>query len=372
MTGQWTAVDPSVIHGFGVPCDDGSCATTPRMITGVDSAQCLPCGEPEWSSRGPIPWEIFAQGEYIGPARTAHVGEYRLRVDDRLDFVYRLTRERSGQPYRLNVGDRIRVESLADENIDRELIIQSDGTIVVPFVGTVVAADRTTDELRADLEDRYKKYYQIPSVTVTPMAVNTKLEDLLATVDNRQGIGGQTRSAQVTPDGTVQLPAIGSVPAQGLSVTELQQEINARYASLVVDGIEVTPVLTQRAPRFVYVLGEVRTPGRFELTQPTTVMGSLSLAQGWNVGANLRQVVIFRRADDWRLMATKVDIRGALYGKRPAPSDEIWLRDQDVVVVPKAPIRVLDDAIRLIFTEGIYAAAPILSDGTIFTSQSRL
>jgi polysaccharide export outer membrane protein len=57
-------------------------------------------------------------------------------------------------------------------------------------------------------------------------------------------------------------------------------------------------------------------------------------------------------------MATMLDIRGALYGKQPNPSDEIWLNDSDVVIVPKSPILVLDDWISLVFTRGIYGIAP--------------
>lgn len=75
----------------------------------------------------------------------------------------------------------------------------------------------------------------------------------------------------------------------------------------------------------MYVLGEVPSPGQYQLQHPTTVMQVLSLAGGWNNGGNLREIVIFRRTDDWQLMATKLDLRGALIGKRPAPADEIWI-----------------------------------------------
>ena len=148
-------------------------------------------------------------------------------------------------------------------------------------------------------------------------------------------------------------------------------EIDARYAR-IVDGLGVTPVLTQRAPRFIYVVGEVAQPGRYDLVGPTTVTQAISLAQGWNVGANLNQIVIFRRAHDWRLLATKVDIRGALFGKRPAPSDELWLRDSDVVIVPKTPLKSVTDAINLIFTNGVYEVAPFLTDGILYTDVTGL
>ena len=115
----------------------------------------------------------------------------------------------------------------------------------------------------------------------------------------------------------------------------------------------------QRAPRYVYVLGEVKNPGRFELTGPTTAMQALSMAGSWNVGANLRQIVVFRRGDDWRLLATMIDLDGALYGRTPCPPGEIWLYDSDVVIVPKSAILQADDFINLVFTRGIYGVLPL-------------
>jgi polysaccharide export outer membrane protein len=215
-------------------------------------------------------------------------------------------------------------------------------------------------ELSADLEQRYLKEIKNPGITVSAVTVNTRLEEFRNTVDNRAGIGGQSRRARVTPAGTVQLPAIGSVPAQGLTVEELKREIEAAY-SQVVSGLEVTPILEERAPRFVYVLGEVTTPGRYTLEGPTTIMQAIALAEGWKPGAKLRHVIVFRRDDNWDLMAARVDIHDALYDKDPCPAGEIWLRDSDIVLVPKRPIQVIDDAIELVFTRGIYGVYPVFT-----------
>ena len=96
-------------------------------------------------------------------------------------------------------------------------------------------------------------------------------------------------------------------------------------------------------------------------------MQAIALAGGWNAeSANLRQVVVFRRGEDWRLMATMLNIRKGLYGRHPLPKDELWLRDSDIVLVPKSYLRVLDDVITLVFTEGLYAAMPPLIFRDVF------
>jgi polysaccharide export outer membrane protein len=335
-------------------------------VNGLDCAEGCGCGELGWDAARPIDWQRFAQGEYVGHFRTPHVDQYRLRPDDELEFVFRVTRDETSRAYQLNVGDEIKIELFTDEKLNRSLIIQPDGTISLPLLGQVHATGRSVEQLRQELEDLFSVYYKDPSITVTPLKVNTKLEDLRATVDSRQGFGGQSRRAKVTPEGTIQLPLVGSVPAQGLTLDELKRELDERYAASRIEGWEATPQLTLRAPRFVYVLGEVKLPGRYELEGPTTVMQAISLAGGWNYGGNLWKVVVFRRGDDWRLLATMLDLRGPLYGKRPCPADEIWLNDSDIVLIPKSGLLVANNVIDLLFTHGLYGVVPF-STATSFS-----
>lgn len=316
-------------------------------------------------------WQAYAQGEYVARARTAHVAEYRLRPDDQLDMIYRLTREETADPYKLNVGDEIRVESISDPELNTSLIIQPDGTITLRLLGQVHATGRTVTQLRDRIEEQYKKFYRNPAINVVPLRVNTKLEDLRASVDRRAGVGGQSQAVRITPEGTISLPAIGHVNAQGFTLTELQQELNERYRS-VVEGLEVMPVLVTRAPRYVYVLGEVRAPGRYTLEAPTTAIQAVSLAGGWNVGANLRQVVVLRRGDDWQMTATMLNIQAPLYGNLNRPVGEIWLSDSDIVIVPKTRILVADEFIELVFTRGIYGVVPVSGIAVNFSKLSTL
>jgi polysaccharide biosynthesis/export protein len=309
-------------------------APLPEPDAPVVTADCLTgC-----NGAGSIPWEVFAQGEYIGPPRPADVPVYWLRVGDDLEIVYRLTREESSQPYELNVGDRVRVESVNDPMLDRDLLVQPDGMITVRILGQVRAARRTVAELRDELEERYLQYYKVPAITVTPIQVNARLDDLWGAITGHSAqTNNQIQRVRVAPDGTIQLPAVGSVPAQNLTLDELKLEIDERYAQ-IVSGISVTPRLARRATRYVYVVGEVRQPGRYTLEGPTTVMQAIALAGGWNHDGKLCQIVVYRRAENWGLIATSLDLRRAMRGKSLCPADEIWIRDSDIVLVPKSGI----------------------------------
>jgi len=331
----------------------------PCPVGAVDCSSCPPGRwRYGWECARARNWQAFAQGEYVGHARLPHVPEYRLRVDDVLELVYRRTREKTATPYKLNVGDQIRVESFTDPDLNRDLIIQPDGTITLRLLGQVEATDLTVDQLRAKLEELYKQYYKVPAITVTPLLVNSKLNDLVSSVDARYGQGGLVRQARVTPAGNIAVPVLGTVYVQGLTLPELQEELNERYRE-VIEGIEVIPVLLARAPRYVYVLGEVANPGRYELTGPTTVMQAIAMAGSWKVGSDLRQVVVFRRGDDWRLLATRLNVGPALHGNQPCPTGEIWLNDSDIVLVPKSPLLRADEFIEMTFTRGIYGVFPL-------------
>jgi polysaccharide export outer membrane protein len=330
-----------------------------HSICGVD------CGLPgapccsTWHDAQCIPWSLFGPGEYVGPARTEHVSTYYLRVNDLITLTYITSRRKSAEQYRIGVGDRLRIESSVDESLDREVEVQPDGNVTMPLVGEVSAAGKTVQELREELDEVYRGTERQPAITVTPLDFNKEIQDIVRAVTSVTGSNGQTQELRVTPEGTIQVPALGSVYVQGLTLDELRAEVEARYAAVYGPGLLVTPALTQRATSYVFVGGEVTTPGRYTLEGPTTVMQSIALAGGWNNGGNIHQVVVFRRDENWCLKATKIDIHRPLYGKDPCPVNDVWLRDNDLVIVPKSKILCAADLIELYFTRGVYAVFPI-------------
>ena len=353
----------------------------PAMTPPLVSTQVVPVAVHEWPFAGNGPPTPFGQGTYVEPGRIQHVPEYRLRVDDVLELVYRRTHEETGV-YRLDVGDRIRIELPPPPNngetVNREVTVQPDGDITLPYLGPVRAARLTFAELTKAIGQEYQRIYKkhIARPTITPVLIDAKLTDLINTVDSRYGAGGQVRVSRVTPDGSIALPAIGSVPVVGLTLDELKAELSERYRHAEVRGLEVQPVLQQRAPRHVFVVGEVRLPGRHVLEGPTTVMQAIALAGGvtTSAAANLHQVVIFRRTHDWQLIATMVDLHDAIIkGAGPCdPVNDLWVADSDLIVVPKTKILVFDEFVELIFSRGLYGVIPIQGVSIGFSKGSTL
>jgi protein involved in polysaccharide export with SLBB domain len=323
-----------------------------------------------WRCPQSMPFNVYGPGNYVGPARSAPVHEYRLRSGDQVQLTFLIKTVRSVGAYRLVVGDELLIESEADEKLtrgtlERGLEIQPDGTITLRFIGQIHAAGQTIDQLRELLNERYEEYYPDPSIDVTPVATGNIARQIREAISGSEGFNPQQTVQTITPEGTLRLPRLGAVPAQGLTLSELKREIILRYDSMSA-GLDVEVVLEQQAPHYVYVLGEVTTPGRFEIDAPTTVLGGIALGGGYVPGANLRQVVIFRRGPNWELLSTMLDLRGAIMGKDSRPIDEIWLQDGDVVIIPPSPIRLFDRFVSQVFTEGVYGIVPFSGFGFSF------
>lgn len=321
------------------------------------------CGaEARWGDLQPMQFAPYGPGGYAGPARLAHVAQYRLRPGDQLRFVYLVTRRQGTGSYRLTPGDEVLIESVADSDLvrgtlERGLQIQPDGTLTVRLLGEVQAAGLTVTQLRDVLEKKYQQFYEEPAIDVTPVKTNTRAEDIRSAIAGQGGFNAQNLDTVVMPDGNIRLPPLGEVCVQGFTLEQLKREINLRYGEVAV-GLEIEPILIEQAPHFVAVMGQVGQPGRIQIDTPTTLLGAIAAAGGQLPGGNLRQVVVFRRAENWRLVSTVLDLNGALLGKRPTPADEIWLQDGDVIIVPDKPIQIFNNWVRQVFVEGIYGVVP--------------
>lgn len=57
-------------------------------------------------------------------------------------------------PYRIQAGDTLQFEVVQDTSLNRQLLVLPDGSVSVPMIGTLPAAGRTVDGLRATIIER--------------------------------------------------------------------------------------------------------------------------------------------------------------------------------------------------------------------------
>ena len=353
---------PQVTAGLCQPC-----------TVGIDCADNCAEHRQDWRDLHRYNFQPLAHGEYLGPIRLPATTDYRVRVGDQMRFVFILSRQVLADSFPLQVGDELQINSLTDESIrlgdvvqGRGVAIQSDGMLYLRLIGPVRAAGLTIPQLRRNLEDAYKGKILNPAIDIIPIKTNSLLEEIRSAVIARVGLTGQSFLDRVHPDGTLRLPKLGPICVQGMTLDEIKREVNLRYRE-IVSGLEVEPVLDVEAQHFVFVYGEVGQAGRFELLGPTSVTQALAMAQSARPSGNTREIVIFRRAEDWRLLATRIDVRGAHLGKVPTPADEIWLRDGDLIIVPPKPIARFDNFVSQVFTQGLYGVFPFAQVGSGLT-----
>jgi polysaccharide export outer membrane protein len=68
--------------------------------------------------------------------------------------------------YMLHAGDKIEVSVWKEPDLQRKMTVRPDGRFTFPLTGDVQAAGRSTEDIRADIETRLKRYIAEPVVTV--------------------------------------------------------------------------------------------------------------------------------------------------------------------------------------------------------------
>jgi len=104
------------------------------------------------------------------------------------------------------------------------------------------------------------------------------------------------QSVRVSARGDISVPLIGVVPAAGLTTTELESELEARFREKYIRDPDVSVMVTEVQSRGVSVVGSVRRPGIVQVGRATLLLELISLAGGLADDAG-DSVVILRPRD---------------------------------------------------------------------------
>jgi polysaccharide biosynthesis/export protein len=94
-----------------------------------------------------------------------------------------------------------------------------------------------------------------------------------------QVFGEQPQNLTVLADGSIEYPLIGRVPIGGLTVTAASQVLAARLARYVRHPM-VTIIVAQQGQPTVLVLGNVKTPGKYQIRPDGRLTDALAAAGG--------------------------------------------------------------------------------------------
>ena len=138
-----------------------------------------------------------------------------------------------------------------------------------------------------------------------------------------------SRKVPVRPDGRVSLPLINDIMAAGLTPSQLRDQLATRLAEFVPSP-EVSVIVQEVHSLKVAVVGAVKTPGRFMLKSPATVLECIALAQGLTEFANRERIVVLRQ-DGSGTQRIPFNYRKVAEG---AEQDNFFVRPGDIIVVP--------------------------------------
>jgi polysaccharide export outer membrane protein len=89
-----------------------------------------------------------------------------------------------------------------------------------------------------------------------------------------------TRKVRIGLDGNISFPFVGEIKAQGMTVLDLQQELQRRLGPKYIIDPHVSITVTEHKSQKFFVVGSVNKPGSYPLTKPIRVVEAISLAGG--------------------------------------------------------------------------------------------
>ncbi|MGH1424026.1 MAG: polysaccharide biosynthesis/export family protein [Pseudooceanicola sp.] len=178
----------------------------------------------------------------------------------------------SAQSYRIKAGDTLQVEVVEDASLNRSVLVLPDGRVTMPQAGSVIAAGRTVEQVQA--------------------ALASKLTPSFATRPNVYVSVGRLAEAQA-PTG----------PA----------------APKTID---------------VFVLGEAKKPGKFEVERGTTVLQLFSQMGGFTSFAATKRIQL-RRTDAKTGVERIVQLNYKAIMDGTSRSGQMSVGEGDVILIPQ-------------------------------------
>ena len=144
-----------------------------------------------------------------------------------------------------------------------------------------------------------------------------------------------SKQVVIRPDGKISLPIIGDVPASGMTADQLAKDIAQRLKaykenpSVSVNVVEVNSY-------YVFVVGEVGTPGKLPLKSYTTILQALSLAGGFTQFASTNDIQVVRNItnSEGKIKELRIPLRYDDLISEEGGRYNLSLKSGDTIIVP--------------------------------------
>ena len=283
------------------------------------------------------------------------------------------------EDYRIGPNDLVDIKVENMPELTQAWRVTAAGTFLLPYIGRVTAAKKTTEELALLIAEKLRgDYLKDPRVTVSVKEYNSRSFFIQGSVRN-PGVfqiegrptmlelltlaGGLTEKhgatayilrkikAPASKDPEIAKVATGNAEK---SETEPGSEQTPKYElkSANINGLlkgrfdqdvllEAGDVVNIPNSDVFFVAGEVNAPGSFALADGTTLRQAISLAQGTKYQAALGRGIIFRENSSGQREELHVDIGAVMSGKK----EDITIAANDIVMVPNSRSKSIGGAV---------------------------
>jgi polysaccharide biosynthesis/export protein len=291
--------------------------------------------------------------------------------------------------YILGIGDQLDVNVFAYEEFTGQRTVLPDGSIIMPMIGHVPTAGKTTEQLVQEITTRLRKMLVNPVVTINLIALRPVVVNVSGEVQRPGTIQLRESSSNLANNieqKTEQRPTLASaiLAAGGITANADIRQVTLRRGGsdavtinlwdaiqsdaappnlILQDGDSIyIPTLqagtaidrrllarSQFAPATVRVrvVGEVTAPGEVQVPPNSSISSAVAIAGGPTVDANLRHVGFVRMNEAGQVEQQELDLRNL--------SDTNQIQEGDVVIVPKrGSSSFVDFAGRLLSPLGIF------------------
>ncbi|WP_028580741.1 polysaccharide biosynthesis/export family protein [Desulfogranum japonicum] len=270
-----------------------------------------------------VPLDHFGTGDEpekpVGP-------QYTFIPRDTLNIVFNFNTIQD-ETYRIFPHDKLTIKFLSAPVYDDIYLVRPDGYTSLPLIGDLKVKGMTVEQLKRKLIRSYTNILNKPEFFVALAEYQVYLKEVRQSLDHPNL--GLARQVVVRDDYFVTMPMIGEISVAGKSLEQLTVEANQKYGD-VVPGMQVDILLQETAPREIYVFGEVKKPGRHQISKPVSLFTAIALAGGANVDGNLDTVLTLNKEGD-EMVARICNFNELLQGQGQAS----LLQPDDIVYVPR-------------------------------------
>lgn len=272
--------------------------------------------------------------------------------------------ERLRPNYVLQIGDQLMVRARdVEELTDRPFRIESDGTINLPLVGRIKAAELTVEGLEAAITQALRTFIVNPQVSITVTQFKTdpvflvgafRAPGIYPLVGRRTLVELLSSVGGVSPNASRKIRVSRRIESGKLPLANATISPDGRYSTVDIntqvlqttvnapEDLELMAydIISAEKAEMIFTTGAVGRIGGIELgeRESLSMLQALALAGGLSVNANRKKAVIFRPVlNTARRAEIPLDLEKIMRGE----SNDFPLLPNDVLYVPSTNRRAI-------------------------------